>query len=79
MLRYIEQNSGNEFCEQLPQLTEEEAVRIYEEDFKRENFPSEEGLEEVNCGRIQGRLREKVNFGQEYFQGLTAFFMNYVV
>ncbi|CUO71307.1 hypothetical protein MCI89_04020 [Muricomes sp. OA1] len=38
MLRYIEQNSGNEFCEQLPQLTEEEAVRIYEEDFKQRIF-----------------------------------------
>ena len=41
MLRYIEQNSGNEFCEQLPQLTEEEAVRIYEEEFQQKIFLSQ--------------------------------------
>ena len=39
MLRYIEQNSGNEFCEQ--QLTEEEAVRIYEEEFQQKIFLSQ--------------------------------------
>ena len=41
MLRYIEQNSGNEFCEQLPQLTEEEAVRIFEEEFQQKIFLSQ--------------------------------------
>ena len=38
MLRYIEQNSSSDFCERLSQLTEEEAVRIYEEEFRQKSY-----------------------------------------
>lgn len=36
ILRYIEQNSSPEFGERLSQLTEDEALRLYEEVFHQE-------------------------------------------